>query len=105
MNGSQLAVVLFGLFSAAICLWAVVVIIRSRRLRFKSLWLIGSVFGFAGLGLDWTAPDDLWFLIGVTIPVVTVFKMAAGGHVMVKAFFPVIGAIALAEGRPPSADR
>lgn len=104
MNGNQIAVILFGLLSSAVCLWAIVAILRSPRLRFKPLWLIGSVFGFAGLGLDWTTPDDLWFLIGVNIPVVTWFKAAAGGPVFVKAFFPVVAAVALAEARPPSAE-
>jgi hypothetical protein len=105
VNGSQIAVVLFGLLSIAVCLWAVVVIIRSPRLRFKPLWLIGSLFGFAGLGLDWTRPDDLTLLFGISIPVVNVYELGATGPAIVKALFPVVAAIALAEARPPSAEQ
>ena len=99
MNGYQIAMALFGLLSSAVCLWAIVAIIRSARLRFKPLWLIGSLFGFAGITVDWTTPDDVFFWLGITIPVVTMFKLAATGHVIVKAGFPVIAAIALAEAR------
>jgi hypothetical protein len=103
VNGYQLTVLLFALLVSAICLWATIVIIRSPRLRFKPLWIIGSLFGFVGLGIDWTAPDDIVFLFGISIPVVTMFKLAATGHVIVKTGFPVVAAVALAEARRPRA--
>jgi hypothetical protein len=105
VNASQIAVVLFGLLSGTMCLWAIIVIVRSPRLRFKPLWLAGSLFGFAGLAIDWTAPGDLYFLVGIQIPVVNLFKLGATGPVIVKALFPVVAAIALAEARPPSPEQ
>ena len=48
-----------------------------------------------GLGIDWSAPDDLILLFGVTIPVVMVFKVLVTGHVYVKTGFPIIAIVAL----------
>jgi len=101
VNGYQLAVALFALLSSAVCLWAIVVILRSPHLRFKPLWLAGSLFGFAGLGIDWSHPDDLVLLYGIAIPVVMTFKVVATGQIIVRAYFPVVAAIALAEARGP----
>ena len=50
---------------------------------------MGSLFGFVGVGLNWTQPDDLILLFGVQIPPVVVFKVLATQFVIVKAQFSV----------------
>jgi membrane protein implicated in regulation of membrane protease activity len=53
------------------------------------------LFGFIGLGIDWTTPDDLILLIGVSIPVVNVFTVLATGQTIIKTGFPIIAVAAL----------
>lgn len=94
MNLYQILVLAFALFVTGITLWAIAAVVKSPDLRFKPLWIIGSLFGVVGLGINWTAPDDLTFLFGVWIPVVTVFKVATG-EIIVKAGIPIIAVVAL----------
>jgi hypothetical protein len=56
---------------------------------------VGSLFGFVGVGLNWTQPDDLILLFGVQIPPVVVFKVLATQFVIVKAQFPIVALVAL----------
>lgn len=99
MNGSQIFVALFAVVVAAISLWSVIAVVRSRALKFKPLWVIGCLFGFIGFGIDWTTPDDVIILFGITLPVVMVFKVVATGQIIVKTGFPIISVIALVKAR------
>lgn len=95
MNGSQIFVLIFAMLAVAISLWSIVVVIRSPGFKLKPLWLIGCLFGFMGVGINWTTPDDIIMLFGVTIPVVIVFKVMATGQVILQAGFPVVSVVAL----------
>jgi len=104
MNGSQVFVALFAMLVAALSLWSVIVVVRSPVLTLKPLWVIGCLFGFVGFGIDWTTPDDVIILFGITIPVVMVFKVVATGQIIVKTGFPIVSVVALikAHGTVPA---
>ena len=95
MNIYQLVVLAFALSAIALSLWAIWAIIRSPDLRFKPLWIMGSLFGFIGLSINWTTPDDLILLFGVSIPVVMIFTVLATGQTIIKTGFPIIAVAAL----------
>lgn len=95
MNVYQIIVVIFGLIVSAISIFSVIVIVRSPYFTRKPLWIIGSLFGFLGLGISWTSPDDLILLFGISIPVINVFKVLPSGPVIVKTFFPFVAIVAL----------
>lgn len=95
MNVYQIIVVICGLIVSAISIFAVIVIARSPYFTRKPLWIIGSLVGFLGLGISWTSPDDLVLLFGISIPVISVFKVLPSGPVIVKIFFPFIAIVAL----------
>jgi hypothetical protein len=99
VNGSQLFVMLFAVMVSSISLWSVIVVIQSPILKLKPLWIIGCLFGIIGFGIDWTTPDDIILLFGITIPVVMVFKVVATGHVIVKTGFPIVSIVALFKAR------
>ena len=61
--------------------------------------MIGCLFGFVGFGIDWTTPDDVIILFGITIPVVMVFKVVAKGQMIVKTGFPIVSVVALIKAR------
>ena len=102
MNVYQLLVVVF----AAACLgssgWAVVAIVRSKTLRFKPVWIVGSLLGTVGLGINWSQPDDIILLVGLMIPPVMVAKVLPFGSVLVKTGLPVIAMVALGKIYSPS---
>lgn len=106
MNGYQLSVVLFALIVLVISLWSIVAVVRSRDFRWKPVWVVGCLFGFVGLGIDWTHPNDLILLVGISAPVVIVFKVLTTGQVIIKTGFPVVSVVALAKAhwRIPSID-
>jgi hypothetical protein len=95
VNIYQVIVFGFAVLVVAVSAGAVVVVAKTPNLRFKPLWIIGSLLGFVGLGIEWTKPDDIILLFGVSIPVVMVFKVIATGQVIVKTGFPVVAIIAL----------
>jgi hypothetical protein len=94
MTGSQLFVSFFGLISLVASIWAIWCVARSK-IHYKAVWIVGSLFGFVGVGLNWTQPGDLIFLFGVQIPPVMVFKVLATQFVIVKAQFPIVALVAL----------
>jgi hypothetical protein len=95
MNGYQTFVVLFAALVVVISLWSIIVVVRSPVLKLKPLWVIGCLFGFIGIGIDWTKPNDVVMLFGITIPMVMVFKVIATGQVIVKTGFPIVSVVAL----------
>ena len=98
MNGNQIFVGCFGLFSLAVSAWALWCVARSR-LPYKPAWMLGCLFGFVGFGLVWTKADHLVLLLGIEIPPVNVFTIAATGDQIVKTGFPVVAVVALAKSR------
>jgi hypothetical protein len=104
MSGYQLLVTLFGLISLAASIWAIWCVARSK-IRYKAAWIIGSLLGFVGLGLNWTKPEDLILLVGVQIPPVVVFEVLATQFVIVKAQFPLVAVVALAKSQFGEAGR
>jgi len=69
MNGLQIIMLLFSLIAVGVDVYAIVAIVRSPALKYKPLWIIGSLFGFLGLGINWTNPNDIVFEFGIQIPV------------------------------------
>lgn len=63
MNGYQLVTAAFAFGTVAVSIWAIVAVTRSKELGRKPLWMIGSLLGFIGFGLNWTHPDDLILLL------------------------------------------
>ena len=100
MNAFQIIVLLFGLVSVGIAGWAIVAIYRSTVLKWKWLWIVGSLVGFVGLGINWTKPDDIFLEFGIQIPVWQVVYFAQSHEVTVKIMFPIIAVIALFESQP-----
>ncbi|MDR7155646.1 heme exporter protein D [Sphingobium xenophagum] len=53
------------LASISMCLWATILIWRRRWLRRRWLWTLGSLFGFAGFGLNWST--GAWAILFVNV--------------------------------------
>ena len=100
MNGSQIFVLLFALLVIAMSIGSIVIVVRSAEFSLKPLWIIGCLLGFVGVGVNWTTPDDIVILFGVTIPAVFVFQVIATGQVIVKTGFPFVAAYVLARAGP-----
>ncbi|RYG98663.1 MAG: hypothetical protein EON58_06455 [Alphaproteobacteria bacterium] len=95
MNGYQLTFVAFAALVIVTVGWSIWAIIGSTDLRLKPLWIVGSLFGFIGLGINWTTPDDLAFLFGVMVPAVTGFTVLATGQTIIKVGLPIVAVAAL----------
>lgn len=104
MTVFQILVSSFGLISLAVSGWAIWRVTKSQ-MRYKAAWIIGSLFGFVGLGVNWTKPDDLIFLFGVQIPPVVISKVLATQFVLVKVTFPVVALVALSKSTLEEARR
>ena len=96
--------VLFLLAAAITMVVAIVTIIRSRHLRYKPLWLIGSLFGFVGLGIDWTIADDLYLQMGIQIPILNLQYFPPVEGMVLKTLFPVIALVAIVKERSERID-
>lgn len=101
MNVYQLVVAVFGLACIGVSGWAVVAVAKSPTLRWKPAWIVGSLIGTGGLGINWTQPDDIIVLMGLMVPPVMVFKVLPFGPVLVKTGLPVIAMIALGKVHSP----
>jgi len=97
MNVYQIIVALFAVLVVATSIGSIVVVIRSSVFRLKVLWVIGCLFGFVGFGIDWTTPNDLVLLFGISVPVIMVFKVLVTGQVIVKTGFPIFSLVAFAK--------
>ncbi|WP_395331215.1 hypothetical protein WBP06_01665 [Novosphingobium sp. BL-8H] len=98
----QLIFIPFALASIGLSGWAIVAIVRSKTLRWKPAWIVGSLLGTGGLGINWSQPDDIILLLGLMVPPLMVFKVLPLGPVLAKAGFPVIAMIALGKVHMPS---
>jgi hypothetical protein len=99
MNGYQIAVVIFAILSLSVSAAAILSIIRTKEMRFKPAWVIGSLVGWIGLGINWTAPDNIYLLFGLLVPPVMMFQTIAAGTIVVKTGFPFIAAATLVNSR------
>jgi hypothetical protein len=77
MNGYQIIVGLFAAIAIVISAGAIFVVIRSPAFTLKPLWVIGCLFGFIGLAINWTTPNDVVMQFGVSIPVLMIFQVLA----------------------------
>jgi len=100
VNVYQMVMLLFGVAVITLDIWAMFHIAKSDQLRFKPLWMIGSLFGFFGLGINWTKPDDIFLQFGIQIPFLQVVLFPKTHEVAAKLMFPLIAAVALVHGRP-----
>lgn len=101
MNGSAVFVGAFALSAVALCGVAILRIIRAEHLTRKPLWLIASLVGFVGFGVDPGTPGDLLFHIGVQVPPIQGRWSSVEG-LWLKAMFPIGALIVLMklEGGP-----
>lgn len=83
---------------------AIRVIIRSKVLTFKPLWIIGSMVGLVGLGIDWTRPADLFLQFGIQIPFIRYSELPNSGSILLKTLFPVIALVAIYRDRAGRSD-
>lgn len=91
----------FALLCVVISGWAVFRIIQAEDLTRKPLWVIGSLFGFVGFGLDPSVPGHLFLYFGVQIPVVMAWSSTNG--FWLKALFPIVALVALVKLEAPVA--
>ena len=73
-------------------------------MRYKGLWIAGSLVGFVGFSINWSSPGDLFLLMGIHIPPVTVTALPGSGLVIVKTAFPFVAVVALARSRRRQAE-
>lgn len=97
MNVYQIVAALFAVLVIAISIGSIVVVVLSPVFNLKVLWVIGCLFGFVGLGINWTTPNDLILLFGISVPVVMVSKVLITGQVIVKTGFPIVSLEAFAK--------
>jgi len=95
MSGLRVFVGVFGLIALAVSLWAVWRTVKSPHMRYKPLWIVGSLLGFVGFSINWSSPGDLFMLVGIQIPAVIAFKVLGTGYWLVKTAFPLIAIVAL----------
>jgi hypothetical protein len=95
MNALQIVIVLFALLVSAIDVLAVIVIARSKVLKYKPVWIIFSLCGFVGLGINWSRPDDIFLQFGIQIPVIQVLYFIQARELAVKVMFPIVAIVAL----------
>lgn len=80
-------------FQAILAIW------KSPNLTFKPMWILGSLFGFFGLGIHWTTANDLTIEFGFSIPIIMVFWTFGGNQIWAHTMFPIIAVAALAKVR------
>ena len=98
MSGSQIFVVVFAMVSLAVSILAIWRVARASGVRYKPLWIVGSLFGFVGVATRFDTTDDLYLQFGIQIPVLMWMTFSDGS--ILKALFPLVAAIALVKFRP-----
>jgi hypothetical protein len=98
MGASQVLVITFAVASAAVSVAAVWRVARAPALRYKVLWIVGSLFGFAGFATTIAPPGDLIFQFGDQEPVHIILRVG-GGTVVLKALFPFVAVVALVRAK------
>jgi|SRR5215217_6835591 len=96
MSGTQGFTGFFAIVSLAVSAAAIWRVARAPAFRYKPLWIAGSLFGFVGFATDLSVPGDLYFQIGVQVPVIIIWWIASG-HIVLKALFPIVAVAALVQ--------
>lgn len=94
MTGYQFVVAVLGLISLAVSVWAIWCVAKSG-IRYKPAWIIASLVGVVGLGVNWSSPDDLLLRFGLQVPPVMIVQMLATKFVFVKVMFPIGAVLAI----------
>ena len=100
MGGSQIFVGVMAIASVAVSVLAIWRVTKAYGVRYKPLWILGCLFGFAGFATNLSTPGDLYFSVGFQIPVFMLSKIGSGDFIL-KAMFPAVAAVALAKFRSP----
>ena len=96
MNGSQVFVGIFAVISVIVSGFAVWRLATTSHVKYKPLWIVGSLFGFVGFATPFSTLGDLYLQLGIQIPVVWVL-WSGNGDTAVFALFPVLAVAALAK--------
>lgn len=94
MSVLQVIVSIFAIVSVSVSVLAIWFIAKASGVKYKALWILGSLFGFIGFAINWSSPGDLYLQFGLQIPVVMVLKLG-GGDIILKTLFPFVAVVAL----------
>ena len=94
MSGSQLFVGIFAIVSVAVSALAIWRVATASGVRYKPLWIVGSLFGFVGFATNLSSPGDLYLQFGIQIPVLLIWG-TGNGDILLKTLFPVVASVAL----------
>ncbi len=98
MSGSQVVVGVFAVVSLAVSVLAIWRVANASGVKYKALWILGSLCGFVGVATRFDVADDLYLQFGIQIPVL-MWMTGSGGSVL-KALFPFVAAVALVKFHP-----
>jgi low temperature requirement protein LtrA len=102
MSASQVFVGIYAIVAVAISVLAIWRVATATTAKYKPLWIVGSLFGFAGFATSLGSPGDLHLQLGVQIPVLIITWTSGGGDIVLKALFPVVAAVALVKFHSPN---
>lgn len=94
MSVTQIFVGIFAIVSVAVTVAAIWRVVKTPRLGYKPLWILGSLFGFVGVATPWRFAGDLYLQFGIQIPVILVSAFPGGGAI-VTAMFPLVAVAVL----------
>ncbi len=80
---------------ACTCVWAVILIWRSQWQKRRWLWTLGSLFGFAGFGLNWST--GAWAILFINVSLLGAQGTKAGPYApwLLSFGFPVVALIVI----------
>ena len=90
----------FTALSLFVCVQGIRKVLRVCPERTKPFWLIGSLVGVLGLGIEWSAHDDLVLEFGVQVPLLQFAVLMPAGVAVTKTMFPVVAMAALLKDWP-----
>ena len=102
MNVLQIVVIVFAIASVSVSGFAVWYVATAPGVRFKPLWILGSLFGFVGLSTSLSSPGDIYLHFGVQIPGIWIWA-PGGGDIMLRGMFPLVALVAIDKFRPSKA--
>lgn len=98
MAMNQVIIVVSAIFAVLLSGWAIIDAIKSPTLRYRWLWVFGSLFSFFGLRTNIAASGDLFLWGGINIPAIGIVGFA-NGDIILSAGVPVVALIVLAKTR------
>lgn len=94
MNFTQMVLLILAITSAAISVLAIILVIKSKEMKRKWLWVVGCLSGNFGYKANWTSPDNIFFWLGVEFPPAS-SAVFVNGDIFMKAGMPVIALVAI----------